>query len=407
MIDVIKLLANKILHRILHPHIGGMKLLKASRRRFYPSYWYNHLEKTIEYRAHWISPQDIRFVSSREFLYRDIGKTLGGDWDNFNSTFEQLDFYQSFVAVNHNNSTWTETPFFKRVISEIELGKVKWGCQTENEFHNRIRSLENLYHEIRELGYIANHNCDEVSVNIGRHGDLLFNDGRHRLTFAKLLNVPRIPITIVVRHRQWVNFKREILEYAIQKYNGKVYAPLSHPDLEWIPSYHSHKRFELIRRNLINKNGSILDIGCHWGYFCHRFEEIGFECTGVEISQKDFYFLEKLRRASNKKFRIINQSIFDFVEQETCRYDIVLALAIFHHFIKTEEGFQKLKRLLSLLKMHEMYFLPHKPSEPQMQNAYWNPSEEDYVTFISQHSRLTKAVRIGYVEDGRSLYRLS
>lgn len=160
---------------------------------------------------------------------------------------------------------------------------------------------------------MENHNRHQVSVNIGRHGDLLFNDGGHRLTIAKLLNVPRIPITIFARHRQWVDFKLQILEYALRK-GGQVYAPLLHPDLEWIPAHHGHKRFELIYRNLINQRGTMLDIGCGWGYFCHRFEGIGFECTGVE--KAPIYFLKKLRRACNKKFRIVNQSVFDFIDQE-------------------------------------------------------------------------------------------
>lgn len=95
------------------------------------------------------------------------------------------------------------------------------------------------------------------------------------------------------------------------------------------------------------------------------------------------------------------------LHQEHCEYDVVLALAVFHHFIKTEEGFQQLEKLLPKLQMKEMYFLPHKPSERQMKKAYWNPSEDEFVAFILKHTKLSQATHIGYVEGRRSLYRLA
>jgi hypothetical protein len=56
--------------------------------------------------------------------------------------------------------------------------------------------------------------------------------------------------------------------------------------------------------------------------------------------------------------------------------------------------------------MREMYFQPHLPDEPQMQGAYKNYSVEDFVEFILQASRLSRAEFIGSAEDGRSIYKL-
>jgi hypothetical protein len=85
----------------------------------------------------------------------------------------------------------------------------------------------------------------------------------------------------------------------------------------------------------------------------------------------------------------------------------VLALNIFHHFLKNEESYFKLLNLLKDLKMREMYFQPHLPNEPQMRGAYKNYSVEDFVAFILKASRLSRAEFIGSAEDGRRLYKLS
>ena len=399
-------LVRKLAYRILHPHLGGRRLLTQLRKQF-DREWYTRIEREVEYDVHWVSPNAIRYVSTRDFSHDYYGKILGGDWDLNPYPFEELDFYESFIQVMQEGVSWPETRFYKKIIAKIQSGNPRWDCTSEDAFKQRLLRVEALYHDMQTLGYIPNNNRDQVTVNIGRYGDLLFNDGRHRLTFAKLLNIPSIPIGIVVRHRYWVEFKMKIIEYARQKYGGKVYTPLLHPDLERIPSYYSHKRFEMISKNLPSEKGKVLDIGCHWGYFCHRFEEIGWECTGVEYSDDNFFFLEKLRRASNRSFRIIHSSIFDFIKNEKCDYDVILALAIFHHFLLSEEGFYDLKKLLSWLNAKEMYFLPPKPSESLLRQAYWNPTPEQFVDFIIENSCFSHVHRLGYADDGRLMFKLT
>ena len=399
-------LARRLAYRALHPHLGGRRLLTQLRKQL-DREWYARIEREVEYDVHWVSPNAIRHVSPRDFSHDYYGKILEGDWDLDPYPFEKLDFYESFIQVKQKGMPWSETRFYKNVMAKIQSGNPRWDCTSEEEFKQRLLRIEALYHDMRTLGYIPNNNQDQVTVNIGRYGDLLFNDGRHRLTFAKLLNISSIPIGIVVRHRRWIEFKMKIIEYARQKYGGKVYAPLMHPDLERIPSHYSHKRFEMIARHLPDKYGTMLDIGCHWGYFCHRFEDMGWKCTGVEYSEENFFFLERLRRASNRSFRIVNASIFDFAKNERCEYDIILALAIFHHFLVSEEDFQRLKQLLSWLDAREMYFLPPQPSESLMQRAYWNPSPQQFVEFILENSRFTRAQCLGYADDGRLMFKLT
>jgi SAM-dependent methyltransferase len=240
----------------------------------------------------------------------------------------------------------------------------------------------------------------------GRHGDLFVQRGLDQLIVARLLEIPNVRVEILTRHPDWIQFRKEIS--ALPR---GAYSPLSHPDLQWVPSRRvSHDRWDIIRRELIAHEGSVLDIGCDWGYFCERFESLGFRCTGVEVSPKRFYFLEKLRRANNYQFDAFNMSIFDFIGY-TCReFDVVLALAVFHWFLKDKRTCTKLEHMLGNLRTRELFFMPHIPSEATMQDAYWNPSEDKFADFVMESAGLGSKRLLGYVPHGRgrrSLYQLT
>jgi hypothetical protein len=253
----------------------------------------------------------------------------------------------------------------------------------------------------RETGYAL---LDEVSVCIDRHGHFILEAGRHRFCSARLLDINSIPVQVSVRHREWMNFRDEVVAYAAH-HNGKVYAPLCHPDLAAIPSEHGHKRFETLLAGLSARDGRLLDIGAHWGYFCHRFQDAGFDCTAVERNAVCLYFLNKLRVAERKRFEVFSGSIFDY--QPTERFALVLALNIFHHFLKTEEAFAQLRALLPRLDTDAIAFEPHIPTEPQMEGAYRNFSPSEFVAFVLEHSDLTQATQLDDAEDGRPVYLLT
>lgn len=330
-----------------------------------------------------------------------------------------MDVHIAFKERFIGGKDWEDTIFYQRVLDRINKGQFLWGCKNKLDWDRRCENLDLLYQNIKKEGYKSQREIllekniynpmqaeHEVTVNIGRYGDLLFNDGAHRLSIAKLLGVKRIPVKITVRHPHWVGFRREILLYA-REHGGKVYAPTTHPDLQDIPFFHFDKRFKIIKANLSVKKGFLLDIGANWGYFCHKFEEMGFDCYAVESSRVNVYFLEKLKKAENRNFKIIPKSIFkcqDIVE--SLHFDVVLALNIFHHFLKKKDSYYLLIDFLQNLKTREMYFGPHLPNEPQMEGAYRDYSEEEFVKFILQNSKLNRAKLIGKNDDGRSIYKL-
>jgi 2-polyprenyl-3-methyl-5-hydroxy-6-metoxy-1,4-benzoquinol methylase len=270
----------------------------------------------------------------------------------------------------------------------------------------RIEDLDEYEAVKREVSESAsvNRNRNEITVAIGREGDFMLANGLRALLTARKLQVQLIPVAIIARHLRWQELRKELYALALEK---RLYQPATHPDLD-IPAEHPcEDRFKIIRDNLSAQKGKILDIGADFGYFCHRFEELGFECYAVENDLKNLYYLRKLKRATGAKFKIVPEGIFEWEGSKALQFDVVLALNIFHHFLKRKKSYAKLIDLLKGLQMKELFFEPHFSNERQMKNAYKNYTEEEFVEFILQNSQLRRAKLVGTATDGRQLYKLS
>lgn len=196
--------------------------------------------------------------------------------------------------------------------------------------------------------------------------------------------------------------RAEVQDYA-NKRNGLIYAPIMHQEFSGFKAHHGHERFDMIAERIPPKYHTILDIGSHWGYFAHRFEERGFMVTAAENSTEYLYFLEAIRELCGKKFTVWRESVFKLPDPT---FDVVLALNIFHHFIKTETVFRQFDNFLKRLDCELMVFQPHNPSEGQMKASYLNFSPHEFVDYVSGVSRLPVSTRIGTIE-GRPIFILS
>jgi 2-polyprenyl-3-methyl-5-hydroxy-6-metoxy-1,4-benzoquinol methylase len=206
-----------------------------------------------------------------------------------------------------------------------------------------------------------------------------------------------------VRHAEWYRFRKEVIDYA--KSNGDLlYQPVTHPDLCHIPSLHGDEEFEIIKANLPMQGGDLLDIEAHWGYFCHSFEELGFNCYAVETNSSNLYFLDKLRIAENRKFKIISGSIFEYHEKND--FDVILALNVFHNFAQREDTYYSLIDLLKGLDMKVMFFQAEPTVTPQMKSTLRNFKSEEFIDVILKNSKLNECICIGKTKQGGPIYRL-
>jgi hypothetical protein len=50
----------------------------------------------------------------------------------------------------------------------------------------------------------------EIAVNVGRDGELIFQDGRNRHVIARILELEEVPVVVLVRHEQWQRLRDRI-----------------------------------------------------------------------------------------------------------------------------------------------------------------------------------------------------
>ena len=289
-----------------------------------------------------------------------------------------------------------------------------WGCTSEAGFRTRLAGLEQLFDELRANGYRSQAElgsddlADEVRVGIRRDGRLLFLDGRHRLAMARLLELDEIPVNVVVRHREWVRFRHTISDY-IRPRRGRVYQVIDHPDLADFPAHHGTERLGMLREAFAGydcEDKRLLDVGAHWGAMSQEASKLGFRCTAVEANKRCARIAERIAAASGASFDVWHGSIFDFPDVE--RQQAVLALNVFHHFIKTEALHERLIELLGRMRAEIMVFEPHAADPPgQMRGAFRNYPEQEFVDFVGGHAGFSDSRYLGRASDGRPLYVLT
>ena len=103
----------------------------------------------------------------------------------------------------------------------------------------------------------------------------------------------------------------------------------------------------------------------------------------------------------------MSPSIFNYKRNQELQFDVVLALNIFHHFLKRENTYLNFVSLLKRLKVKELIFEAHNPQEFRNRKVYKNYTPEQFVNFIIENSCLNKATLLIKMESGRTIYKLT
>jgi 2-polyprenyl-3-methyl-5-hydroxy-6-metoxy-1,4-benzoquinol methylase len=196
-------------------------------------------------------------------------------------------------------------------------------------------------------------------------------------------------------------FRQKIVNYAVT-HGGVLYSPILHPDLADLPYTHGADRFEVMRPYIPASAKTVLDIGAHWGYWSHVFEDLGMSVTTVESSTEAIYFLNEIKRLTGKKFTVVSGDVLDMTFPPQ---DIVLALNIFHHFLKKKPLYERFQAFLRRLDCKMMIYQAHDMGEGQMRNAYKNFSGEQMCQFIVANTALTNFEEVGSTVK-RKVYRI-
>lgn len=197
-----------------------------------------------------VDPNEVRLKSNNEFQRLDfllLSPVLDGEWDKDVIPLDQYDLHSSLLNHFDEGKNWEETEFYNRVRNQFEEDKnlSKWGCSSFQQFKNRLDLLDELYDRIETEGYKTQSQLrkegqnlfdinyaimperHEITVNIGRKGEMILADGRHRLTIAKSIGISAVPVRVKVRHKEWqikrIKAKRGLLKDS--KY-------INHPDIQ-------------------------------------------------------------------------------------------------------------------------------------------------------------------------------
>ncbi|MFP9193770.1 hypothetical protein ACLI4Q_19345 [Natrialbaceae archaeon A-CW1-1] len=149
---------------------------------------------------------------------------------------------------------WEETEYYRHAAENLNENEDFWRYEDIEEFKQvRCEYVDELYAEIDENGYRPNspddhdvpeqtykqmpHQKLEVLVTIARDGEILFRDGHHRMAIAQILNIDRIPVNILARHRDWQRIRDEVYTAdSASELSSEAKANISHPDLKDVVS---------------------------------------------------------------------------------------------------------------------------------------------------------------------------
>lgn len=332
--------------------------------------------------VYWIDPMDIKYLPQKDFRIDDFDeKSSGGDWDRDLSLLKRSDFYQAAEDVFFNDKAWNDTSFFSG-----RLQKAKICCEEDRDRYKLMRCnyINYLFNAMRSFGYVQDPNSDLVGILIGRNGEVILNNGRHRVVIAQLLGIDAIPCTIDVRHSEWMRFCDGIMNY-MRWHDGMIYAPIRHIDLAHLPT-RQKDRIDCIVRSMSPKNNTLVDLGANWGGMCRDLELFDIKCVAVESDPKEFHFLKILRTVYDGNYEIVLDDVVDFINKRN-RFDCVLMLSILHHIPA-----KRREELISKIDAREMFF-----QFPSKKEAKVDVIEG--VKFILSNSRFRNVKQIGDRSD--------
>lgn len=196
------------------------------------------------FKLEWVDPAVIDRHTRREYppwrgRVRRFGEVLDGDWDRRTrppvdpeyqgpppelfvaDSFEDSVLYRSLTAHFDRGAAWEETDLFaeaRRLLRSGDRERVWQQCRSVEDLRDRFEYLDELYETIRREGFKSQRELvendpesgfrdwlrHEITVDVGRDGELLLVCGKHRLSMAKLLGVDRVPVLFLVRHPEWM-----------------------------------------------------------------------------------------------------------------------------------------------------------------------------------------------------------
>ena len=132
----------------------------------------------------------------------------------------------------------------------------------------------------------------------------------------------------------------------------------------------------LLRVMNIQKNDSILDLGCGQGFFTHEFAKLGAHVKGIDIS-KDLIKLAKQKGISNASFEIASADNLPFVKNES--FDKVAIVLAIQNIANLKGTISECFRILK--PKGKLYFVLNHPAFRVPQKSDWGYDDKKKVQY--------------------------
>lgn len=176
--------------------------------------------------------------------------------------FENYVFFTSVKNHFENGISWEETDIWDHIVNQNNWCDKRYFHNNNNDESNKkaleqLNKMDSLYKSIKQHGYLtqkelkdqnpsnfseclqANSLRNEIIVNIGRHGKIIFDEGKHRLCVVKSMDIDHIPVRVFVRHRQWQELRDEVANASSKSELSKnAQSNLNHPDIKKLVNFH-------------------------------------------------------------------------------------------------------------------------------------------------------------------------
>lgn len=216
-----------------------------------------------------VDPGRIRYCTCPPFhcssprIDLDDAYVEGGDWDRTRrdervfvrdsgerSVAKLADwvFYRSMLDHFVDDVPWEDTDWYQWVESRGGVGTVKY--KDVETMDRRLAETDALYRFVERHGYktqaalaewprapfeVTREPCPEhheIVVDVGRDGELVFEEGRHRLAVAKALDLDCVPVRVLVRHERWQDLRHQVATATDRSALGdEAKRHLDHPDV--------------------------------------------------------------------------------------------------------------------------------------------------------------------------------
>ncbi|WP_158057833.1 ParB N-terminal domain-containing protein [Halorussus halophilus] len=176
-----------------------------------------------------------------------VGRVRGGEWDRPENCqlLGETTMYEGLRQHFEDGMDWEETVYDDWAKEKLADNDVFRGFESIEEFRaERYAALDELAESVRER-YRPNFETSYDSVTdvefisdleplvlVGRSGEIIWTEGYHRLSIAKVLGVEEIPVYVLRRHEQWQKIRDEIHGTPKSELRPELRQYLDHPDLQ-------------------------------------------------------------------------------------------------------------------------------------------------------------------------------